>query len=156
MRNHIRALTLLTAFAGVMACSDDFLSEVPSDFVAPENFYRNQGDAISAVTAAYATFINLPSPLGVADYLGRNLSMLIEYPTEITTSRLSATNERSLIGTYHTQRDTQYRLRTHLVLRFATESKLILWLSVGNFVNAKPFVGGADKAGEVALDVLNV
>lgn len=103
MRNHIRALALLTAFAGVTACSDDFLSEVPSDFVAPENFYRNQSDALSALTSAYATFIDLPSPLGNADYLGRNLSMLIEYPTEITTSRLSAANERSLIGNYHTQ-----------------------------------------------------
>jgi hypothetical protein len=46
MRNHIKAITLLAAFAGVTACSDDFLSEVPSDFVAPENFYRNQADAI--------------------------------------------------------------------------------------------------------------
>jgi len=27
---------------------------------------------------------------------------IIEYPTEVTTSRLSATNERSLIGTFHT------------------------------------------------------
>ena len=103
MRNHIKAIVLLAAFAGVTACSDDFLSEVPSDFVAPENFYRNQADAISAVTSAYATFIDLPSPLGNADYLGRNGSMLIEYPTEMVTSRLSATNERSLIGTYHTQ-----------------------------------------------------
>ena len=103
MRTHIRAITLLAAFAGLTACSDDFLNEVPSDFVAPENFYRNQSDAISAVSSAYATFIDLPSPLGNADYLGRNLSMLIEYPTEMTTSRLSATNERSLIGTYHTQ-----------------------------------------------------
>ena len=103
MRNHIKAITLLAAFAGTTACSDDFLSEVPSDFVAPENFYRNQADALSAVSSAYSTFIDLPSPLGNADYLGRNLSMLIEYPTEMTTSRLSATNERSLIGTYHTQ-----------------------------------------------------
>ena len=103
MRNHIKAITLLAAFAGMTACSDDFLSEVPSDFVAPENFYRNQADALSAVSSAYSTFIDLPSPLGNADYLGRNLSMLIEYPTEMTTSRLSATNERSLIGTYHTQ-----------------------------------------------------
>ena len=103
MRNHIKAIVLLAAFAGVTACSDDFLSEVPSDFVAPENFYRNQADAISAVTSAYATFIDLPSPLGNADYLGRNGSMLIEYPTEMVTSRLSATNERSLIGTFHTQ-----------------------------------------------------
>jgi starch-binding outer membrane protein, SusD/RagB family len=103
MKNHIKAFALLGALAGVTACSDDFLSEVPSDFVAPENFYRNQADAISAVTSAYATFIDLPSPLGNADYMGRNTSMLIEYPTEMVTSRLSATNERSLIGTYHTQ-----------------------------------------------------
>jgi starch-binding outer membrane protein, SusD/RagB family len=103
MKNHIKAIALLAALTGMTACSDDFLSEVPSDFVAPENFYRNQADALSAVASAYATFIDLPSPLGNANYLGRNLSMLIEYPTEITTSRLSATNERSLIGTYHTQ-----------------------------------------------------
>lgn len=103
MKNHIKAIALLAAFAGVTACSDDFLNEVPADFVAPENFYRNQADALSALTAAYATFIDLPSPLGNADYLGRNLSMLIEYPTEMVTSRLSAGNERSLIGTYHPQ-----------------------------------------------------
>ena len=103
MRNHITAIALLASFAGMIACSDDFLNEVPSDFVAPENFYRNQADAISAVTSAYATFITLPSPLGNADYMGRNTAMLIEYPTEMVTSRLSATNERSLIGTFHTQ-----------------------------------------------------
>lgn len=103
MKRHIRAIALLAAFTAATACGDEFITEVPSDFVAPENFYRNQDDAISALTSAYATFINLPSPLGVADYVGRNLYMLVEYPTEVTTSRLSATNERSLIGTYHTQ-----------------------------------------------------
>jgi hypothetical protein len=103
MKNHHRAIALLAAFVGVTACSDNFLNEVPADFVAPENFYRNQDDALSALTAAYATFIDLPSPLGNADYLGRNMSMLIEYPTEMVTSRLSATNERSLMGTYHPQ-----------------------------------------------------
>jgi hypothetical protein len=103
MRHHFRYVALLGVFAGITACSDDFLNEVPSDFVAPENFYRNQADALSAVTSAYATFITLPSPLGNADYMGRNTAMLIEYPTEMVTSRLSATNERSLIGTFHTQ-----------------------------------------------------
>ena len=103
MRKSLRALALLTALTAASACGDDFITEVPSDFVAPENFYRNQSDALSALTSAYATFINLPSPLGTAQYVGRNLLMLVEYPTEVTTSRLSATNERSLIGTYHTQ-----------------------------------------------------
>jgi len=85
-------------------CKDkEFLTENPADFVSPVNFYQNANDANSALTAAYATFVDLTSPLGNADYFGRNLFMLIEYPTEVTTSRLSATNERSLIGDYHTQ-----------------------------------------------------
>src|SRR5687768_2619798 len=103
MRKSLKALALVTAFGAVSACGDEFITEVPSDFVAPQNFYRNSSDALSALTSAYATFINLPSPLGVAQYAGRNLLMLVEYPTEVTTSRLSATNERSLIGTYHPQ-----------------------------------------------------
>jgi hypothetical protein len=103
MRTHIRAIALLTALVGLTSCSKDFLTEVPVDFVSPENFYRNKDDAIAAVNAAYATFVDLPSPLGNADYMGRNLYMLVEYPTEMVTSRLSAGNERSLIGTYHPQ-----------------------------------------------------
>lgn len=87
-----------------VACNNkDFLTEVPQDFVAPENFYRNADDALSALSAAYATFVDLDSPLQNQTYFGRNLMMLIEYPTEVTTSRLSSGNERSLIGTYHPQ-----------------------------------------------------
>jgi len=103
MNKHIRAIALLAALSAATGCSKDFLTEVPSDFVAPENFYRTQTDALSALTAAYATFVDLPSPLGNADYVGRNLWMLVEYPTEVTTSRLSAGNERSMIGNYHPQ-----------------------------------------------------
>lgn len=99
----LRAGIAVAALASTAGCGNDFLTETPSDFVSPNNFYRNQADAVSALTAAYATFINLPSPLGNAAYFGRNLMMLIEYPTEVTTSRLSAANERSLIGTFHTQ-----------------------------------------------------
>ena len=100
----LRSLVMTTVAALALAgCSKDFLTESPADFVAPTNFYRNQSDALSALTAAYATFVDLPSPLGNAAYFGRNLMMLIEYPTEVTTSRLSAANERSLIGTFHTQ-----------------------------------------------------
>src|SRR5688572_18226487 len=94
----VLALTLGTA-----ACDEEFLTETPIDFVGPENFYRNAGDAIAAVNAAYATFINLQSPLGSSDYLGRNFWMIVEYQTEVVTSRLSATNERSLVDNYHTQ-----------------------------------------------------
>jgi hypothetical protein len=100
MKNRIRASLLIAALA-TGACQD--LTEVPSDFVAPENFYKNQDDAIAAVNSAYATFITLQSPLSSDFYLGRNFWMLVEYPTEYATSRLSAANERSLIGTFHAQ-----------------------------------------------------
>ena len=104
----MRTLFKMTAvaaalLAGTTACQRDFLTEVPQDFVAPENFYRNAGDAVTAVNAVYSTFIDLQSPFSSSDYMGRNLWMVIEYPTEVVTSRLSATNERSLIGNYHTQ-----------------------------------------------------
>jgi hypothetical protein len=103
MHKHLRVVALFATVAIVAACNDDFLTETPSSFVAPENFYRNEGDALSALTAAYATFVDQHSPFSNSDYLGRNLTMLVEYPTEVTTSRLSGGNERSMIGNFHAQ-----------------------------------------------------
>ena len=97
------ALALLVAAFTVSACDDEFLTEVPSDFVAPENFYRNADDALAAVNAAYAAFVNLESPLSNDDYYGRNFFMVTEFQTETITNRLSATNERSLVDNFHTQ-----------------------------------------------------
>jgi hypothetical protein len=101
MKKHLQIGALLAIITAATSCQDHSLVESPSDFVAPTNFYQNQADAISALTGAYATFIDLPSPLSNSDYLGRNTLMLIEYPTEVTTSRLSVANERSLIGGFH-------------------------------------------------------
>src|SRR6478672_12226499 len=103
MNRNLRIVALLAGLSGLTACTGDFLTESPSSSIAPTNFYKNQGDALSALTAAYATFIDLQSPLGNADYLGRNMFMLIEYPTEVVTSRLSGGNERSLIGNFNPQ-----------------------------------------------------
>ena len=103
MKTRLGVVALCAALAAATACNDDFLTEVPSDFVSPENFYRNEGDALAAVNAAYATFINLQSPFSTNDYVGRNFWMVAEYPTEVVTSRLSAANERSLVDNYHTQ-----------------------------------------------------
>ena len=97
LRTTALAALLATAAAG---CQKDFLTEAPQDFVAPEIFYRNQADAITAVNAVYSTFINLQSPFSSSDYMGRNFWMLTEYPTEVVTSRLSNSNERSYIGEY--------------------------------------------------------
>ena len=96
-------LALVTTMLVVAGCDDEFLTEVPSDFVAPENFYRNADDALAAVNAAYASFVNLRSPLSNDDYYGRNFFMVTEFQTETITNRLSATNERSLVDNFHTQ-----------------------------------------------------
>jgi len=104
MKNRLRSIALLAAVAmPLAACGDDFLQETPADFVAPQTFYKTSGDAIAAVNAAYATFITPGNGIGSSDYMGRNLWMLLEYPTEVVTSRLSAANERSLVDNYHTQ-----------------------------------------------------
>ena len=103
MKKYLTALALAAGMVSVAGCGDDFLTEVPQDFVSPDQFYQNAGDAVAAVNAAYASFVNLQSPLGSSDYVGRNFWMLTEYPTEVATSRLSAANERSLIGNYHPQ-----------------------------------------------------
>lgn len=101
MKIRIRATLLIAATIATGACKD--LTEAPSDFVAPENFYKNGADAIAAVNSAYATFVNLQDPLSNDFYLGRNFFMLVEYPTEYVTSRLSAGNERSWMGGFNSQ-----------------------------------------------------
>ena len=109
MRTPVRYLALAAALATPLAaCSDDFLSETPSDFVAPENFYQNAGDAVAAVNAAYATFITPGNGIGSSDYYGRNFWMVMEYPTEVVTSRLSAANERSRVDNYNASFDSEH------------------------------------------------
>ena len=97
MKNYLKLSMLVAAVGAMTACQDHSLVEQPSDFVSPTNFYKTQADALSALTGAYATFVDLPSPQSNADYFGRNLMMLVEYPTEVTTSRLSVSNERSAV-----------------------------------------------------------
>src|SRR5436853_7453386 len=88
--------TLGLVIAGI-ACNDKkFLTEQPFDFIGPANFYNNAGDALAAINGVYASFINTSGD----NYYGRNFVMLVEYPTEMVTSLLSATNERSLVDNY--------------------------------------------------------
>jgi hypothetical protein len=103
MKTTLRTIALAAIVLTLPACQKDFLTEVPQDFVAPETFYKNSDDAVAAVNAVYASFINLQSPLSRDQYLGRNYWMLAEYATEVATTRLSAANERSLPDNYHTQ-----------------------------------------------------
>ena len=93
-------LVASSAFA-LAACSDSFLTEQPIDFVGPSNFYNSAADAIAATNAAYASFVTLPSPLSNDGYYGRNFFMIVEYPTEVVTNRLSAGNERSVFDNFN-------------------------------------------------------
>jgi hypothetical protein len=102
MKNMFRTVALAVVLT-LPACGKDFLTEVPSDFVSPEIFYKNADDATAAVNSVYASFINLQSPLSTSQYVGRNFWMVAEYPTEVVTTRLSAANERTLIDDYHSQ-----------------------------------------------------
>ena len=43
-----------------------------------------------------------------------------------------------------------------LVLALAAEGELVLGLAIRDFVDAEPLIGGAEKARQVSLDILNV
>jgi starch-binding outer membrane protein, SusD/RagB family len=96
--NKAAALALAGAvLLGTAACNDkEFLTEVPFDFVGPENFYQSQGDALAALAGVYATAVQATGD----GYYGRNFVMLVEYPTEMQTPYLSASNERSQPDNY--------------------------------------------------------
>lgn len=43
-----------------------------------------------------------------------------------------------------------------LVFALASESKLVLWLSVWDFVDTEPFIGGSQQTRKVSLNILNI
>jgi starch-binding outer membrane protein, SusD/RagB family len=97
MHTRTKTVVALATLAITLACNDkQFLTEQPFDFLGPTNFYRNAGDALAAINGVYADFINSTGD----NYYGRNLVMLVEFPTEMWTSRLGATNERSQPDNY--------------------------------------------------------
>lgn len=100
MLKRIAALVAAPLLLGMTACSDDFLAEVPQDFIGPGNFYKNADDAIAAVNGVYASF-NAPQGYGSDDYMGRNFYMLVEYPGEAITSRYGATHDRGSLDAYN-------------------------------------------------------
>lgn len=110
-----RFLALATFLLALLAaCSDeDWLAEVPKDFVGPENFFRNADDAIAAVNGVYAGFVS-PLNCGSDDYYGRNFIMLVEYPGEAVTSRYGATHDRGSIDALNMTVDHPYLATTWL------------------------------------------
>jgi starch-binding outer membrane protein, SusD/RagB family len=100
IKRHVAAAIAAAMLMALPACSDDFLTEVPEDFIGPDNFYRNADDAIAAVNGVYAGF-NTPQGYGSDDYYGRNFYMLVEYPGEALTSRYGATHDRGSIDAFN-------------------------------------------------------
>jgi hypothetical protein len=97
MHKRLKLVAALGVFTVALACNDKkFLTEQPFDFIGPTNFYKNAGDALAAINGVYADFINSTGD----NYYGRNFVMLAEHTTEMWTSRLSATNERSQPDVY--------------------------------------------------------
>src|SRR6185295_15919794 len=97
MNKRMTIVAALSAVTVAIACNDKkFLTEQPFDFIGPSNFYHNAGDALAAINGVYADFINSSGD----NYYGRNFVMLVEHTTEIWTSSLSATNERSQPDVY--------------------------------------------------------
>ncbi len=112
------------------ACNDDeWLTEVPRDFVGPENFFRNGADAIAAVNALYSSagFIQ-PGNCGSDHYYGRNFIMLVEYPTAEVTSRYGATHDRGAIDAFNITTGHEY-LATTWVCAYAAIASANLVIS---------------------------
>ncbi len=101
MIRRYRGVLAAVLLLALPACNDDeWLTEVPQDFIGPENFFRNGADAIAAVNAVYAGFVS-PLNCGADNYYGRNFIMLVEYPTAEVTSRYGATHDRGGIDAYN-------------------------------------------------------
>src|SRR5258705_11848919 len=97
MHNTTKTLAALGVLTVALACNDNkFLTEQPFEFIGPTNFYKSSGDAVAAINGAYADFINATGD----NYYGRHFVMLVENPTEMCTSRLGQTNDRSQPHTY--------------------------------------------------------
>ena len=92
-----RCAGVLLVLLGTPACNDnEFLTEVPYDFVGPENFYKTSTDALAAIAGVYSSALHTSGD----NYYGRNFVMFSEFMTEMQTVYLSAANERSLVDNY--------------------------------------------------------
>ena len=114
MKLRNRAFGLLAALAAIatLPACDDNLTEVPFSFVSPENLFTSPEGALAALSGAYGAFQATVPELGIpdTDYYGRHYWMLVEYPTEVMTVRLGATNERTLPDIYRVTPSHNYIL----------------------------------------------
>ncbi|HEX8212266.1 MAG TPA: RagB/SusD family nutrient uptake outer membrane protein [Longimicrobium sp.] len=135
MTNRFIAAALAALVLGAAACDNsDFLTEVPEDFVGPENFFRNADDALAAVNGVYAGFVS-PLNCGSDDYYGRNFIMLVEYPGEAVTSRYNAVHDRGSIDALNITTEHPYTASTWLCAYSAIGSANLVIANVPNTPN---------------------
>ena len=82
---------LLALGLGLGAC-EKFLQETPADFLAAENFYRNEGDAVAGLNGVFNSL--LPQT-----YYGRTGWQITELPGELIRVG-SSTDERAELSRF--------------------------------------------------------
>ncbi|MBF9223865.1 RagB/SusD family nutrient uptake outer membrane protein [Hymenobacter ruricola] len=91
MKNKILLLSLLTLGLTLGSC-EKFLEEKPYDFLAAENFYQNEGDAIAGLNGVFNAL--LPQT-----YYGRTGWQITELPAELIRVG-SSTDERAQLSRF--------------------------------------------------------
>lgn len=91
MKKNILLLSLLALGLSLGAC-EKFLQETPADFLAAENFYRNEGDAVAGLNGVFNSL--LPQT-----YYGRTGWQITELPGELIRVG-SSTDERAQLSRF--------------------------------------------------------
>lgn len=87
-------IIMLALTVGLSSCFDSFLEEKVYDFLAPENFYKTDEDAIAALNGMYNVLVQDNQSYQ------RALYMLGEYPSEATTAFASGDPYRTEFEKY--------------------------------------------------------
>ncbi len=82
---------LFIGILGLVGCNDNFLEEIPQDFISTEQYFRNGDDAVSAVNAVYRAFVTGEE---------HRYYMTVDLMAEAVTSRSQSTNGLGTMGDY--------------------------------------------------------
>lgn len=84
-----RIILLIGILAIISGCQNDFLNEVPQDFIGPDQFFQNGDDAESAVNSVYNALHSEET---------KRLNMVIDLPAEAVIGRQTAYTSGSYGG----------------------------------------------------------
>jgi len=87
-----KTLLLLALATLSLSSCEKFLEEEPNDFIASDNFYKNEGDAVAALNGLF-------SSLQPQVYYGRTVWLITELPTDLVRVG-SSTDERAQLSRF--------------------------------------------------------